>query len=254
MDVTSEDTAELDKDRFVREIDQSVREHGHQFLFAVEQGGIVRDLIKDHHLFSVEDIVLAMKLRTDPTTLGPERLDPYERDDIDFSHTLVEAKLSPTMRKRIRVRYDHLDDFFDLPGSVIFMMSLDICDASQSFDIEGALENLERLTLDDYPGEDVTECGAIAQKYVKSMQGGYALPVKTGSKILYKFTKTSCEEFNQKSSPSWMKPRPWNSCTNYKIPKPWLRIIGITPSAPFASFRGYSVNMLVWLKTMNGLL
>jgi hypothetical protein len=193
MDVTSGDTAELDKDRFVREIDQSVREHGHQFFFAVEQGGIVRDLIKDHHLFSVEDIVLAMKLRMDPTTLGPERLDPYERDDIDLSRTLVETKLSPTMRERIRVQYDHLDDFFDLPGSVIFMMSLEICNASQSFDIEGALENLERLTLDDYPGEDVTECGAIAQKYVKIMQGGYALPVKTGSEILYKFTKTSCE-------------------------------------------------------------
>jgi hypothetical protein len=57
---------------------------------------------------------------------------------------------------------------------------------------------LERLTLDDYPGGDVTEYGAIAQKYIKIMQGGYALPVNTGSKILYKFTKTSCEEFNQK--------------------------------------------------------
>jgi hypothetical protein len=159
---------------------------------------MVRDLIKDHHLFSVEDVVLAMKLRMDPTTLGPERLDPYERDDIDLSRTLIEEKLSPTMRERIRVRYDHLDDFFDIPGSVIFVMSLDICNASQSFDIEGALENLERLTLDDYPGEDVTEYGAIAQKYIKSMQGGCALPVKTGSKILYKFTKTSCEKFNRK--------------------------------------------------------
>jgi hypothetical protein len=63
----------------------------------------VRDLIKDHHLFSVEDVILAMQHRMNPTTLGPERLDPYERDDIDLSRTLVEAKLSPTMRERIRV-------------------------------------------------------------------------------------------------------------------------------------------------------
>jgi hypothetical protein len=101
MNVASGDNAELDKDRFVREIYQSVREHGHQLFFAVDQGGMVRDIIKDHHLFSVEDVVLAMKLRMDPTTLGPKRLDPYERDDIDLSRTLVEAKRSPTMRARI---------------------------------------------------------------------------------------------------------------------------------------------------------
>jgi hypothetical protein len=29
------------------------------------------------------------------------------------------------------------------------------------------------------------------------MQGGYALPVKTGSKVLSKFTKISYEEFNR---------------------------------------------------------
>jgi hypothetical protein len=38
----------------------------------------------------------------------------------------------------------------------------------------------------------------MAQKYIKIMQGGYALPVKTGSKLLSKFTKTSSEEFNRK--------------------------------------------------------
>jgi hypothetical protein len=72
MDVASRDTAELDKDRFVREIDQSVREHGHQFFFAVDQGGTVRDLIKDHHLLSVEDVILAMQHRMNPNTLGPD--------------------------------------------------------------------------------------------------------------------------------------------------------------------------------------
>ena len=30
------------------------------------------------------------------------------------------------------------------------------------------------------------------------MQGGYALPLNTGSKLLNKVTKTSCEEFNRK--------------------------------------------------------
>jgi hypothetical protein len=38
----------------------------------------------------------------------------------------------------------------------------------------------------------------MAQKYIKIMQGGSTLPVKTGSKVLSKFTKTSSEEFNRK--------------------------------------------------------
>jgi hypothetical protein len=32
------------------------------------------------------------------------------------------------------------------------MMTLNICNASVSFDIEGAQEKLEELTLDNYPG------------------------------------------------------------------------------------------------------
>jgi hypothetical protein len=73
------------------------------------------------------------------------------------------------------------------------MMALDICNASQAFYVEGAGESLESLSLDDYPGENVTDCAAMAQKYITIMQGGYALPVKTGSKVFSKFTKTSSE-------------------------------------------------------------
>jgi hypothetical protein len=35
------------------------------------------------------------------------------------------------------------------------MMALDMCNASVSFDIEGAREKLEELTLANYPGEEV---------------------------------------------------------------------------------------------------
>jgi hypothetical protein len=38
----------------------------------------------------------------------------------------------------------------------------------------------------------------MAQKYIKIMQGGYGRPVKTGYKVLSKFTMTSSEEFNRK--------------------------------------------------------
>jgi hypothetical protein len=44
------------------------------------------------------------------------------------------------------------------------MMALEIFNASQAFDVEGAGESLESLSLADYPGENITDCAAMAQK------------------------------------------------------------------------------------------
>jgi hypothetical protein len=44
-----------------------------------------------------------------------------------------------------------------------------LCNASVSFDIEGAREKLKALTLSDYPGEDVTAFMADAHKQIKVM-------------------------------------------------------------------------------------
>jgi hypothetical protein len=103
------------------------------------------------------------------------------------------------VREKIRIRYDHLVNFYDLPGPAIFAMAMDICNASQSFDIEGAQEKYDALKLEDFPDEDVMACSAAAQKHVKVLQSGYAPPYRTGSKLLSKFTKSSCEEFNRKA-------------------------------------------------------
>jgi hypothetical protein len=51
-------------------------------------------------------------------------------------------------------------------------MALDICNASQSFDIEGAQAKMDDLKLEDYPGKDVTACAAFAQKQFKVIQSG----------------------------------------------------------------------------------
>jgi hypothetical protein len=78
-------------------------------------------------------------------------------------------------------------------------MALDVCNASVSFDIEGAQDKLDGLTLNDFPGENLTDFVATAQKYVKIMQGRYALPICVGFKLLMKCTKTECEFFNRKA-------------------------------------------------------
>jgi hypothetical protein len=74
------------------------------------------------------------------------------------------------MREKICIRYDHLVNFYDLPGPAIFAMTMEICNASQSFDIEGAEEKIDALKFEDFPGEDVTACSAAAQKQVKVLQ------------------------------------------------------------------------------------
>jgi hypothetical protein len=198
LDLSGGTASELDKDRFVREIGTAFREHGQQVLFTVDKGGTVRDIIRDHRLFTVLDVINIMTHRMDILNVDADRFDQYELDDLDLSRTLVDSKLSHDLRERIRVRYDHRPDFYDLPGSVTFMMALDICNASQAFDVEGDGDSLESLSLDDYPGENVTYCAVMAQEYIKIMQGEYALPVKTRSKVLSKFTKTSSEEFSRK--------------------------------------------------------
>jgi hypothetical protein len=91
-----------------------------------------------------------------------------------------------------------IPDMITTPGPVLFMMVLDICNASQSFDIDGAQAKLDELKLENYPGEDITACAAYAQKQFKIVQSWYAPPVRSGSKLLLKFSGTEYEQFNRK--------------------------------------------------------
>ena len=75
---------------------------------------------------------------------------------------------------------------------------LETCNASVSHDIDGAAKAFEELTLDNYPGENITNLTTEALRLLKIMKGGYAVPVHTGSRLLMKVTKTSSEEFNRK--------------------------------------------------------
>jgi hypothetical protein len=109
----------------------------------------------------------------------------------------VESRLTENTRDAIRTRYDHDPTFYDYPGPVLFMMALDICNALQSFDIDGAQAKFDDLKLEDYTGENITACAAYAQKQFKIVQSGYAPPVSSGSKLLLKFSTTECEQFNR---------------------------------------------------------
>ena len=78
------------------------------------------------------------------------------------------------------------------------MMALETCNASIAHDSEGARNQLDSISVYSYPGEKAMDLTTEAQHLIKIMQGDYALPVNTGSKLIQKVTKTSCEYFNRK--------------------------------------------------------
>jgi hypothetical protein len=119
-----------------------------------------------------------------------------ERDDFELSRLVDESLLSEEIRDKMRVRYDQNINFYDYPGGVLLMMTLEISNASVSYDFEGAQVKLDQLTLSNYPGEDVSAFCSDAQKQIKVMQIGYVLPIRVGSKLLMKCTKTDCEYEN----------------------------------------------------------
>jgi hypothetical protein len=75
-----------------------------------------------------------MRLNTNSTDAS--KYESFEKDDIDMTRLSVESRLTEKIRDAIRTRYDHDPAFYDYPGPVLFMMALDICNASQSFDID----------------------------------------------------------------------------------------------------------------------
>ena len=67
----------------------------------------------------------------------------------------METLTHPVLRETIETRYDHLDDFLDLPGQVYFAMALEACHASTALDISTASKTLNAFKLSTFPGENI---------------------------------------------------------------------------------------------------
>ena len=64
-------------------------------------------------------------------------------------------------------------------------------------DVKGAEEDLEKLSLSSFPGENISAFATSVLKLIKIMDSAYALPLRTGSDILKKVSNTSSEYFNR---------------------------------------------------------
>ena len=199
LEATAGLSTEVGKEKFITMIKEKVKEHGQQTFYAIKDcDGTVVDLFEHSHWFKLETVIAEFDRQTDENNLNFESFDQYELEDVELSCMLVLSLLTSTFQEKLEIRFDHHPDFEYLSGACLFIMALKTCNASVAHDVEGAQKNLETLTLDSYPGENITDFTSEAQRLIKIMQGDYALPINTGSKLIQKVTKTSCEYFNQK--------------------------------------------------------
>jgi hypothetical protein len=200
LDGTEESGRELDKDQCVRTIEQLTLSMVNKYFMPLKRmaQSTIYFIRLTPHPFTVEDVIGSHMMRLETNSTEASKYDSFEWDDIDMTRLAVESRLTEKIRDAIRTQYYHDPAFYDYPGPVLFMMALDNCNASQSFDIDGAQTKLDELKLENYPGEDITACAAYAQKQFNFFQSGYAPPVRSGSKLLLKFSSTECEKFNRK--------------------------------------------------------
>jgi hypothetical protein len=191
---------EIGKERFIRLVERRVTEHGQQTFYCIRdtKTKVVVDLFEHVRRFDVDTVIEEHNRRSHKMNSDFEQYDQYEFDEIERSRMVVNSLLSESFGDTIEARFGHLPNFDTLPGSCIFMMAIEACNASMVHEIERACQKLESMTLDSFPGEDVTGFATSARKLIMVMQCGYALPVTTGSCIITKLTKTSSEFFNRK--------------------------------------------------------
>jgi hypothetical protein len=198
IDPTEGNLNEIGKERFIALLKKRVKEYGQQtFYWIRDSDGKVVDLFEHSHRFKLDNVV-AEHTRRCVKNNDFASYDDIERDEVELSRTVVESLLTEAFQEKIEIRFNHRDDFDTLPGSCLFIMALETCNASVFHDIEGAKKKLEALDLSSYPGENVTEFASDAQKLIKVMQAGYSMPLNVGSSIVGKMTGTSSEFFNRK--------------------------------------------------------
>jgi hypothetical protein len=63
--------------------------------------------------------------------MDASKYDAFETDYFYMKRLVVESRLTDKIKGDMRTHFDHDPDFYDYPGPVLFMMALDICNASQ---------------------------------------------------------------------------------------------------------------------------
>merc|ERR1740124_651011 len=123
--------------------------------------------------------------------------DDYELCDFSLSRLAVETLVHPYLRAEVVVQHNHVPSFKKLPGNVYLVMVLDVCHASFAFRMDDAAKSLSALMLETFSGENVSKFTNEAQRLIKIMKGGYALPYQLGSQLIQKVCAIQSQYFNR---------------------------------------------------------
>ena len=205
---------EIDKLNFIKQLKRKVQLHRQQTFYAVFLQDEVLSLFDHYHKFTVEEIIAQYELccnkpehDINPVTgqetetsrqLRFEAYNKYEFEDFGLFQFVVESLLTTTFLERITTKFGNDQQFETYPGQILFMMALDICNASVQLDVAGSQEKFDTLSLDTYPAEDITELATEVLCLIHILSGSYSLPINLGSKLIKKVTQTSSEFFNRK--------------------------------------------------------
>ena len=215
LEVAEDDPAQLDKEQFITAVADEAKYYGLESFFSItREDGSMTSILKESHAYTVDEVTAEYmdRLNEPPLLLDEDtgdetdesiiaRLkayDDYELNDLLLSRMMIESLLSASFREKLDVRFSHVPNFEELPGQVIFMMTLEACNASANLDVEGAKLAFQNLKLTDYPGENVEAFATEALRLLKIMNGDYAMPLHTGSQLLKKVSQTQSTYFNRR--------------------------------------------------------
>ncbi|KAI2509164.1 hypothetical protein MHU86_5283 [Fragilaria crotonensis] len=160
--------------------------------------GTVVNLFDHVHNFTLDAVIAEFDQRNASDNVTHAAFDSYEKDEIMMSRLVVESLMTTDFFSKIFTRYGHRMDFKRVSGACLLIMALETCNASASLDVDEATAAFAALTLDAFPGENIADMMHEALRLIKIMQTAFSIPNNTGSRLLQKVTKTSCEEFNRK--------------------------------------------------------
>jgi hypothetical protein len=171
---------EMGKDRFITLLARKVEDLGQETFYHVKNdAGNVVDLFKYSHNFTIDHVVKEFEDRQ--MVNHPGAFNNCKLDEVAMSRLVVESLITSSFYEKVIIRFGHRKDFKDLPGSILFLMALETCNSLVSYDVHKAESDFANLSLDQFPGENISNFATEAQRLVKKMGGEFVIPIHTGS-------------------------------------------------------------------------
>jgi hypothetical protein len=92
-------------------------------------------------------------------------------------------------------------------------MVLETCNVSVSHEIDGAAQSFADLTLDTYPGKNVSDFANEALCLIKIMQGGMPCPSTQALGFIRSSPAHRAKNSIVRFLTSWIMSRPWRTST-----------------------------------------